>query len=45
MQLAIDQASFILNVMVVHNEEGIFQLRGAPSHRYWPHIMLLDFNV
>jgi len=40
--LAIDRASVILGVVVVHNEEGVFQLRGALTRWYWPFRVLLD---
>jgi hypothetical protein len=44
-QLAMDWANVILGVVVVHNEEGIFQLRGAlpisfDPIGYWISIML-----
>jgi hypothetical protein len=44
-QLAIDQASVIHGVVVVHNEEGVVQLKGASARRYRPLRVLLDFGV
>jgi len=29
----------------VHNEEGMFQLKGASTHWHQPHRVLLDSNV
>lgn len=43
--LAINQVNVIPNVMVVHNEKGIFELRGISTRQYWPHKVLLDFGV
>jgi hypothetical protein len=43
--LAIDQTNVILEVVVVHNEEGMFQLKGASTHWHQPHRVLLDSNV
>ncbi len=34
-----------LMLLVVHNEKGVFQLKGALTHKYWPHKVLLDFSV
>jgi len=41
----IDRASVILRVVVVHNEEGMVQLRGASTCQYWPLNVLLDFGA
>ncbi len=42
---AIDQASGFPRVVVVHNEEGMVQLKGALACRYWPLKLLLDFSA
>jgi hypothetical protein len=44
-RLYIDSINVILRVMVVHNEEGMFELREALTCQYQPHKVLLDFNV
>jgi hypothetical protein len=44
-QLIINQDNVILGVVVVHNEKGMFQLRGASACRYRPLRVLLDSNV
>ncbi len=31
--------------MAVHNKERFFQPKGALACRYWPHMILLDFEV
>jgi len=41
----IDQASVVPSVVVMHDEEGVFQLKGASTHQYQPHMVLLDFHV
>jgi hypothetical protein len=43
--LTIDQASVIHGVVIVHNEKGMFQLRGALACWYQPHKVLLDSSV
>ncbi len=39
----IDQASVVPSVVVMHDEEGVFQSKGASTH-YQPHMVLLDSN-
>ncbi len=41
----IDRANVIHGFMVVHNEEGVVQLRGALARWYQPFKALLDFGV
>lgn len=45
MQPTINQVDVVLDVMVMHNEEGVLQPRGASPCRYWPHMVLLDSEV
>jgi len=42
---SIDQTNVIPGVVMVHNEERIFQLRGPLACRYRPHKVLFDFGV
>ncbi len=44
-QLAIGRTNVIYGVVVVHNEEGVVQLKGALARQYRPLRVLLDFSV
>ncbi len=44
-QPTIDRANVIHRVVVVHNEEGVVQLKGALTRQYQPLGVLLDFSV
>ncbi len=44
-QLAIDQTNVIPKVIIVDNEKGVFQLKGASAQWYQPLKVLLDSNV
>jgi hypothetical protein len=41
----IDRINVIHEVMVMHNEKGMFELRGALTCQYQPHRVLLDSGV
>ncbi len=43
--LGIDRTNVILGVVVVHNEEIMFQLKGASTCWHQPHKLLLDSSV
>jgi hypothetical protein len=44
-QLVINQTNVILGVVVVHNEEGMVQLRGGLAQQYQPLRVLLASSV
>jgi hypothetical protein len=41
----IDRTNVIHGVVVMHNEDGVVQLKGALARRYQPLKVLLDYGV